>query len=66
MDISLWNYMSFARSHQRRIQTASGLKRINKELKGTSKAVEAFPSYEQFMRLGASILIDLNEEWIDC
>jgi len=34
------------------------------ELKRRSRVVGAFPSDQSFMRLGVSILIDINEEWI--
>ena len=61
---SLWNYKSFPASHQRRIRTTNGLERINKELKRRTRVVGAFPSDQSFMRLGVSILIDINEEWM--
>jgi transposase-like protein len=61
---SLWNYRSFPNSHHRRIRTTNGLERINKELKRRSRVVGAFPSDQSFMRLGVSILIDINEEWM--
>ena len=61
---SLWNYKSFPRSHWKRIRTTNGLERINKELKRRSRVVGAFPSDESFMRLGVSILININEEWM--
>jgi transposase-like protein len=61
---SLWNYRSFPRNHWRRIRTTNGLERINKELKRRTRVVGAFPSEQSFMRLGASILIDINEEWM--
>jgi putative transposase len=61
---SLWNYRSFPATHQRRIRTTNGLERINKELKRRSRVVGAFPSDQSFMRLGVSILIDINEEWM--
>ena len=60
----LWNYRSFPRAHWKRIRTTNGLERINKELKRRSRVVGAFPSDESFMRLGVSILIDINEEWM--
>mgnify|MGYP001595772238 FL=1 len=62
--LSLWNYRSFPRNHWRRIRTTNGLERINKELKRRTRVVGAFPSDQSFMRLGASILIDINEEWM--
>lgn len=61
---SLWNYRSFSREHWRRIRTTNGLERINKELKRRTRVVGAFPSDKSFMRLGVSILIDINEEWM--
>ena len=61
---SLWNYRSFPSGHRRRIRTTNGLERINKELKRRSRVVGAFPSDKSFMRLGVSILIDINEEWL--
>jgi putative transposase len=61
---SLWNYRSFPMSHQKRIRTTNGLERINKELKRRTRVVGAFPSDQSFMRLGVSILIDINEEWM--
>ena len=61
---SLWNYRSFPAGHWRRIRTTNGLERINKELKRRSRVVGAFPSDNSFMRLGVSILIDINEEWL--
>ena len=62
--LSLWNYKSFPSSHHRRIRTTNGLERINKELKRRSRVVGAFPGDLSFMRLGVSILIDINEEWM--
>ena len=61
---SLWNYRSFSREHWRRIRTTNGLERINKELKRRTRVVGAFPSDQSFIRLGASILIDINEDWM--
>ena len=61
---SLWNYRSFPAGHWRRIRTTNGLERINKELKRRSRVVGAFPNDNSFMRLGVSILININEEWL--
>jgi putative transposase len=61
---SLWNYRAFPREHWRRIRTTNGLERINKELKRRTRVVGAFPGDQSFMRLGVSILIDINEEWM--
>jgi putative transposase len=61
---SLGNHRAFPREHWRRIRTTNGLERINKELKRRTRVVGAFPNDESFMRLGVSILIDINEEWL--
>jgi len=60
----LWNYRAFPMSHWRRIRTTNCMERINKELKRRSRVVGAFPNDQSFMRLGVSILIDINEEWV--
>jgi putative transposase len=60
----LWNYRAFPKSHWKRIRTTNGMERINKELKRRSRVVGAFPNDQSFMRLGVSILIDINEEWL--
>lgn len=60
----LWNYRAFPKSHWRRIRTTNCMERINKELKRRSRIVGAFPNDQSFMRLGVSILIDINEEWL--
>jgi transposase-like protein len=61
---SLWNYRAFPREHRKRIRTTNGLERINKELKRRTRVVGAFPSDSSFMRLGVSVLININEEWL--
>jgi transposase-like protein len=61
---SLGNYRAFPREHWRRIRTTNGLERINKELKRRTRVVGAFPNDKSLMRLGVSLLIDINEEWL--
>jgi putative transposase len=61
---SLGNYRAFPREHWRRIRTTNGLERINKELKRRTRVVGAFPNDESLMRMGVSLLIDINEEWL--
>jgi transposase-like protein len=55
---------AFPRDHWSRIRTTNGLERINKELKRRTRVVGAFPSENSFMRLGVSVIIDINEEWL--
>ncbi len=51
---SLWNYRAFPREHWKRIR----------ELKRRTRVVGAFPNDSSFLRLGVSVLIDINEEWL--
>jgi len=60
----LYNYQTFPKNHWRRIKTTNMLERVNKELKRRSKVVGAFPSEKSLIRLVATILIDINEEWL--
>ena len=41
-----------------------GQERINKELKRRSRMVGAFPNDGALLRLGVTILMDINEEWL--
>lgn len=59
-----WNYTAFPKKHWKRIRTTNGLERINKELKRRSRVVGAFPNDGSLLRLGAAILMDINEEWL--
>jgi putative transposase len=46
------------------IENYEWMERINKELKRRSLVDGASPNYHSFIRLGVSILIDINEEWL--
>ncbi len=61
---SLYNYMAFNHSSQRRLRTTNVLERLNLEFKRRTKKIGAFPSDQSLMRLVVSIMIDINEEWI--
>ena len=58
------NYRSFPKEHWKRIRTTNMVERINAEIKRRTKTVGAFPSRDSLIRLVASILIDMNEDWI--
>lgn len=60
----IWNHRAFPKGHWKRIRTTNGLERINKELKRRSRVVGAFPNDGALLRLGVSILMDINEEWL--
>jgi putative transposase len=60
----IWNHRAFPKEHWKRIRTTNGLERINKELKRRSRVVGAFPNEAALLRLGVTILMDINEEWM--
>jgi len=61
---SLYNYMAFNEVSWRRLRTTNVLERLNCEFKRRTRKVGAFPSGQSLMRLVASIMMALNEEWI--
>jgi putative transposase len=63
-ELGLMNYRAFPPEHWKKIRTTNLLERVHKELKRRSKKVGAFPSDASLFRLVASILVDINEEWI--
>lgn len=60
----IWNHRAFPEEHWKKIRTTNGLERINKELKRRSRVVGAFPNDGALLRLGVTILMDINEEWL--
>jgi putative transposase len=60
----IWNHRAFPKEHWKRIRTTNGLERINKELKRRSRVIGAFPNDGALLRLGVTILRDINEEWL--
>ena len=60
----LWNYKSFPRQHRRRIRTANGLERINKELKRRSRVSGAYPNDQSLLSVAVCIMLDINGDWI--
>jgi putative transposase len=60
----IWNHRAFPKEHWKKIRTTNGLERINKELKRRSRVVGAFPNDGSLLRLGVTILMDINEEWL--
>ena len=58
------NHRAFPKEHWKKIRTTNGLERINKELKRRSRVVGAFPNDGALLRLGVTILMDINEEWL--
>jgi len=61
---SLYNYKAYSESFQKRLRTTNVLERLNLEFKRRTKKIGAFPSEQSLLRLVASIMMDINEEWI--
>ena len=60
----LMNYRVHPPEHWKKIRIANLLERVHKEIKRRTKKIGAFPDDASLFRLGVSILIDINEEWI--
>ena len=60
----LMSYTAFPKQHQKQIRTTNLMERVNTELKRRTKVVGTFPNKESLLRLAASILMDINEEWV--
>lgn len=58
-------YLDFPYEHHVRLRTNNVQERANEEIKRRTKVVSVFPSVESMERLVGSVLIDVNEEWLD-
>ena len=58
-------YLDFPYTHHIRLRTNNVQERANEEIKRRTKAVGVFPSPESLKRLVGSVLIDVNEEWLE-
>ncbi len=58
-------YLDFPYEHHVRLRTNNVQERANGEIKRRTKVVGVFPSVESMMRLVGSVLIDVNEEWLE-
>jgi putative transposase len=60
----IWNHRAFPKEHWKTIRYTNRLERINRELKRRSRVAGAFPNDGALLRLGVTILMDINEEWL--
>ena len=58
-------YLDFPCEHHVRLRTNNVQERANEEIKRRTKVVGVFPSAESMMRLVGSVLVDVNEEWLE-
>ena len=58
-------YLDFPYEHHIRLRTNNVQERANEEIKRRAKVVGVFPSAESMMRLVGSVLVDVNEEWLE-
>ena len=58
-------YLDFPYEHHMRLRTNNVQERANEEIKRRTKVVGVFPSVESMMRLVGSVLVDVNEEWLE-
>lgn len=54
---------SFPAQHQRRIRTANGMERLNREVRRRSRVAVLFPNVAACERLVTAVLMEISEEW---
>ena len=53
----------FPPAHQRRLRTANGLGRLNREVRRRSRVAVLFPNEGSCLRLVTAIVMEISEEW---
>jgi len=53
----------FPTMHQRRLRTANGLERLNREVRRRSRVAVLFPNVASCERLVTAVLMEISEEW---
>jgi transposase-like protein len=54
---------AFPQAHRRRLRTANGLERLNREIKRRARVVSIFPNEAACLRLVSALLMETSEEW---
>lgn len=54
---------AFPEQHQRRLRTANGLERLNREIRRRIRVVGIFPSETACLRLVSALLMEISDEW---
>jgi transposase-like protein len=58
-------FLSFPKSHHRKIRSTNVLERFNKEVKRRTKVMGAFPTENSVLRLLVPLAVDTNAKWLD-
>lgn len=53
----------FPRHHRRRLRTANGMERLNREVRRRSRVAVLFPNVASCERLVTAVLMEISEEW---
>lgn len=54
---------TFPAAHQRRLRTANGLERLNREVRRRSRVAVLFPNEASCLRLVTAIVMEISDEW---
>ena len=54
---------AFPETHRRRLRTANGLERLNREIRRRIRVVSIFPNEAACLRLVSALLMEISDEW---
>jgi transposase-like protein len=54
---------NFPATHQRRLRTANGLERLNREVRRRSRVAMLFPNEASCLRLVTAIVMEISDDW---
>jgi transposase-like protein len=58
-------YLTFPKTHRKKLHSTNILERFNKEIKRRTKVIGAFPNKESIQRLLIPLAIDTNAKWLN-